>query len=165
MFRGLGYRSVLLSVPALIAVGTLAFASPAQAVTVGPGQFFTGEVFGVANASDQPDIAVACPAGAALGHPLPGQTVEVNLLIPPVIATAGYTGSEAVEIDAALSYTQGTLSVSLPIATLTQYSVRSAISTAIPVPCSGTGVMSFSPYPLDSGTPSDVTVTFVSTGA
>ena len=165
MFRGLGSRSVFVSIPALIALGTFALATPARAVTVGPGQFFSGEVFDATSVSDQAVIDVACPSGAAIGHPLPGQAVEVNLLIPPVTATAGYTGSEAVEIDASLTYTQGTLSVNLPIATFTQYSVKSPISTAIPVPCSGTGVMGLSPYPLDSGTPSDVSVTFVSSAA
>jgi hypothetical protein len=165
MFQVFGSRFAIASVPALIALGSLALASPAHAVAVGPGQYFTGKVFGTSTASSESVIEVACPSAAAVGHPLPGQYVEVNLVIPPVSTTAGYTGSEAVEIDASLFYTQGTLSVDLPIATFTQYSVESPISTSITVPCSGSGVMSFSPYPLDSGKPSDVGVTFMSSGA
>jgi hypothetical protein len=167
MFRGLGSRFVLMSIPALIAAGTFALASPAGAVAVGPGQYFTGEVFGPTSASSQTtEIDVDCTStgAAATGHPVPGQTVEVNLLVPPVTTTAGYTGSEAVEIDSSLIYTQGTLSVDLPIATFTQYSVKEPIPTSITVPCTGAGVVSFSPYPLDSGTPSNVNITFVSTG-
>jgi len=165
MFRRLGSRFVIASVPALIAVGTFALASPAQAVAVGPGQYFTGEVFGPSTSSNQSVIDVACAGVATVGHPLAGQTVEVNLLLPPVNTTAGYTGSEAVEIDTSLIYAEGTLSADVPIATFTQYFVKSPIPTSITVPCSGSGVMRFSPYPLDSGTPSDVGVTFVSTGA
>jgi hypothetical protein len=165
MFRRLGSRFAIASVPALIAVGTFGLASPAGATTVGPGQFFAGEVFGVNSTSDLPVIEVACTGAADIGHPVPGQAVEVNLLTPPVTTTAGFTGSKAVEIDTSLIYTQGTLSVSLPIATFTQYSVKAPIPTSITVPCSGSGLVSFSPYPLDSGSASNVNVTFESAGA
>jgi hypothetical protein len=162
MFRRLGSRVVVASVPALAAVVILAPASLAQAVSVGPHQYFNGEVLG---ATSQSVIDVVCPATAASGHPAPGQTVKVTLLVPPLSTTAGYTGDDAVEIDTSLIYTVGTLSVDLPIATFTQYSVTAPIPTSITLPCSGSGTMSFAPYPDVSGTPSDVSVTFVSSGA
>ena len=95
MFRGLRSRIAVVSAPALIAVGALAAASPAQAVSVGPNQYCTGQVFGD---TSQSVINVVCPGVATTGHPAPGQTVEVLLLLPPVTATAGYTGDQAVEL-------------------------------------------------------------------
>jgi hypothetical protein len=155
-------RIAIVSAPALLAVGALAVASPAQASpaqgnSVGPGQFFTGEVFGN---TGQSIINVVCPAAATTGHPEAGQTVEVLQLFPPVTATAGYTGDEAVEIDTSLIYPAGSSSSGTPIATFTEYSLKLPIPTSITVPCTGGGVMHFSPYPLDSGTASNVSVTF-----
>lgn len=157
MLRGFRSRAAVMSVPALIAAGTLAAASPAQAVSVGPNQYFTGQVFGD---TGQSVIDVVCTGAAMTGHPAPGQTVDVLLLIPPLTTTAGYTGDQAVEIDAALIYPTGAVSAKTPVATFTQYSMKEPIPTSISVPCGGSGVMSFSPYPLDSGTPSNVSVTF-----
>lgn len=161
MSRIPGSRAAVAVSAALVTVGALAAASPAQAVTVGPHQYFTGEVFG---ATKQSVIDVACAGPASTGHPVPGQTVEVALLLPPATTSAGYTGDDAVEIDAALIYPAGSVVAKTPVATFTQYFVQLAIPASITVPCSGSGVMTFSPYPLDSGTPSNVSVTFVSPG-
>jgi hypothetical protein len=139
----------------------------AQAVSVGPHQYFYGEVFGPPSstgASSQSVIDVACTGASDTGHPVPGQTVEVVQIFPPPTTTAGYTGDDAVEIDTSLIFAEGTLSADIPIATFTQYSVTAPIPTSITVPCTGSGVMSFTPYPDDSGTPSDVTVAFVTSG-
>lgn len=157
MFRGRRFRIATASMFALIAVGALAAASPAQAVSVGPKQYFTGQVFGD---TSQSVINVVCTGVATTGHPAPGQTVDVLLLLPPVTTNAGYTGDQAVEIDAALIYPAGSVSSKTPVATFTQYSVKEPIPTSISVPCGGSAVMNFSPYPLDSGTPSNVSVTF-----
>jgi hypothetical protein len=92
-----------------------------------------------------------------------GQTVEVAIS-PVPDATVGYTGGLATEIDATLSYASGSGVVTVPIATFTQYSVKLPIPTSIQVPCSGSGVMSFSPYPLDSGRPVKISVTFQDVG-
>lgn len=161
MFRRPGSRIAIASALTLAVTGTLAAASPAQATTVGPKQYFAGEVFG---STAQSVIQVDCPGPAVSGHPAPGQTVEVIQLLPPVTTTAGYTGDLAVEIDAALIFPAGAASGTVPVATFTQYSLKLPIPTSITVPCSGTGVMSFSPYPLDSGTPSNVSVKFISLG-
>ena len=161
MFRRLGSRIAIASALTLAVIGTLAAASPAQATTVGPKQYFVGQVFG---ATAQSVIEVSCAGVATSGHPVPGQTVDVLLLLPPVPVTAGYTGDLAVEIDAALIFPTGPVSEKIPIATFTQYALKLPIPTSITVPCSGSAIMNFSPYPLDSGTPSNVQVTFVSPG-
>jgi membrane-associated protease RseP (regulator of RpoE activity) len=161
MFRTPGSRIAIAAASAVIIVSTVAAASPAQAVAVGPHQPFTGEVWGHTAPSV---IDVSCLGIATIGHPVPGQTVEVALLIPPV-TTGGYTGDSAVEIDAALIFPTGPVTGKIPIATFTQYFVKLAIPASITVPCSGSAVMQFSPYPDVAGTPSDVTVTFESSGA
>lgn len=159
MFTRPGSRFAIASALTLAVIGTLAAASPARAATVGPGQYFTGQVFGV---TAQSVILVECGPVQASGHPAPGQTVEVTQLLPPVTVTAGYTGDLAVEIDAALIFAASPASGPVPVATFTQYSLKLPIPASITVPCAGSGVMSFSPYPLDSGRPSNVPVTFTS---
>lgn len=161
MFRRPGSRIAVASALTLAVAGTLAAASPAQATTVGPKQYFAGEVFG---STAQSTILVECGGVQASGHPAPNQTVEVTQLLPPATTTAGYTGDLAVEIDAALVFPAGAATGKVPVATFTQYSLKLPIPTSITVPCGGTGVMSFSPYPLDSGTPSNVPVNFISLG-
>jgi hypothetical protein len=153
---------LIASASALIASGALAAsasASPAQAVTVGPGQYFVGYVFGSpASASGQSVIGVSCPSTAAVGNPLPDQSVEVQLLVPPIPATVGYTGDLATEINADLTTpTTGTDAIAI----FTQYGVKLPIPTMITVPCSGTGTMSFNPDPDVDGSSFTVTVTFV----
>jgi hypothetical protein len=161
MFRG-PRRRLALSCAALLALAsTIAAASPALAIQVKPGQFFTGYVFGT---NKQSVIEVACLGPGGVGrHPLGGQTVEV-VMSPVPDTTVGYTGGLATEINAALSYASGPGVVTVPIATFTQYSVKLPIPTSIQLPCSGSGVMSLRPYPLDSGRPVDITVTFQDVG-
>ena len=161
-------RIALASVSALIAAGG-AFAIPAsaQAGPVGPKQYFYGQVFGVASSSaGQGVIRVACAGPESTGHPLPGQAVDVQQIFPPAATTTGYTGNFGTEIDAALTWSRGTITVVTPIATFTSYGVMMPIPTSITVPCNGSGVMGFapSPNPDRSGTASSVSVTFLSPG-
>jgi hypothetical protein len=163
-------RIALASVSALIVGGALAIPASAQASPVGPKQYFYGQVFGPASSSStQAVIGVACTAAGTTGHPLPGQSVEVEQIYPPISSavTLGYTGNFGTEIDANLIWSRGTISVLIPIATLTGYDVKLPIPTSVTVPCSGSGVMSFapSPDPDNSGAASDVSVTFVSAAA
>lgn len=151
---------------ALIGGGAIAVPATAQAVAVGPDQFFVGQVFGPITSSALNVIEVACAGPAATGHPFPGQSVDVQLLLPPASATAGYTGHFGREIDANLIWSRATITVVTFIATLTSYDVKAAIPTSIEVPCGGSGVMSFtpSPDPDNSGRASNVNVTFESPG-
>lgn len=160
--RAVFYRTVAVSALALVPLGALAAAGPARAASaVGPRQYFAGQVTGATAPSV---IEVACPGTNTSGHPVAGQTVQVNQLFPPVSATTGYTGNSAVEIDASLIFPAGPVNSRIPVATFTQYSLPLPIPTSITVPCSGSAVMDFSPYPDDSGNPSDVTVKFVPQG-
>jgi hypothetical protein len=163
-FSRIGISSAAVAALAVVG-GVLAIPAVAQAGTVGPKQFFQGEVFGVTSSSAQDVIEVACATTtAATGHPLAGQSVAVHQIYPPTSATPGYTGDFGTEIDTSLIWTRGTLSVSLPIATFTSYDDPAPIPASITVPCSGAGVVSFSPYPDPDGTgrTSNVDITFVS---
>lgn len=172
MFSRTASRITLASASALIAVGALAI--PAAAATpvgrIAPQQNFYGQVLGTVSITPLPTIAVECvsPVGGTgeTGHPLPGQSVEVQEAQPTSSAASlGYTGNSGVEINASLIDSQGGVVVATPVATFLSYDVAMPIPTSITVPCSGVGVMSFapSPNPDNSGIPSNVNVTFEST--
>jgi predicted enzyme related to lactoylglutathione lyase len=167
VFSRTASRIAVAGVSALIATGALAIPAVAQTSPIGPDQYFYGQVFGIASSSAQQGvIEVACTTVAETGHPLPGQFVEVQQVFPPVTTTLGFTGNFGAEINADLIWSQGTITVATPIATFTSYGVSVQIPTSITVPCSGTGVMNFAPYPDpdNSGIASSVDVTFESPG-
>jgi hypothetical protein len=159
-------RIALASASALIAAGVLAVPAFAQASPIGPRQYFNGEVFGIGSSTTPDVIAVACAGPETTGHPAPGQYVAVRQIFPPVTTTVGYTGDFGTEISANLTWSRGTITVVTHIATFTSYDVKMPIPTSIVVPCSGPGVMSFTPTPDPDGTSkaSDVSVTFESPG-
>ena len=159
-------RMALASVAALIAGGVLAVPAQAQAIPVGPHQYFYGQVFGVASSAAQDVIEVVCAGPQATGHPFSGQSVEVQLAVPPPVTSLGYTGNFGTKINADLIWSLGTVTVVTHVATFTSYGVKMPIPTSLTLPCGGKGVMSFapSPDPDNSGTPSDVSVTFQSPG-
>jgi hypothetical protein len=92
--------------------------------------------------------------------------VAVQQVFPPVSATLGYTGNFGDEIGADLIWSRGTITVVTHIASLASYGVNAPIPTSITVPCSGPGVMNFTPAPDpdNSGVTSSVNVTFESPG-
>lgn len=161
--------SRLAAASAVVLAGGIALATPAMADggQVGPEQYFDGEVFGLSTVSAQNVIQVSCAGPATTGHPVAGQYVAAHQFFPPVATTYGYTGNSGTEIDVNLIYSIGTLTVATPtFATLTYYDTKSEIPASLTVPCSGTGVVVFtpSPDPDGSGIASDVDVTFVSSG-
>ena len=163
MFTKLGARLAAPAAAALVAGALIAAASPAQAgIKIGPHQYFTGLVIGKTKLSV---IDVACAGPAKTGHPVPGQSVEVNLMVRSA-GTGGYTGNHANRINADLIWSNGPVTVVTPIVTFTTYSVKMAIPTKIMVLCSGGGVMNFNPTPNPdkSAMPATVDVTFTSTG-
>jgi len=125
------------------------------------------EEFSTCEDFPQPTIGVACTnPTAGTGHPVAGQSVEVQEVLPPsTAASPGYTGNFGVEINASLVYTQAGVVAEAPVATFLDYARAMAIPTSITVPCSGGGVMNFapSPNPDQSGVPSNVDVTFRTT--
>jgi hypothetical protein len=159
-------RIALASASALIATGALAVPAVAQASPIGPRQYYLGEVFGITSSTRPDVIAVTCAGPVATGHPAPGQSVAVHQIFPPVASTFGYTGLFGTQVGADLSWSQGTITVVTHIATFTSYDVKLPIPTSITVPCSGPGVMTFSPSPDPDGTgkSASVSVTFESPG-
>jgi hypothetical protein len=144
----------------LIAGGALAAPAMADGGQVGPKQYFYGEVFGLTSATTPDVILVSCAGAANTGHPVAGQYVAAHQIFPPT-TTLGYTGNDATEIDVNLTWSTGTITVVTPtFATLYYYDTKAEIPTGLTVPCSGTGVMAFTPYPDSGGSASDVTVTF-----
>lgn len=134
---------------------------------IGPKQYFTGSVAGIASsgaANGGAIIGVNCAGAASTGSPLPGQSVEVKLLVPPVTATVGYTGTAANSIEANLIWSNGEVVFVTPLATFKAYSTPLAIPTDIKVPCSGTGEVSFDPEPASGAVSYVVAVKFQSVG-
>ncbi|HEX4830332.1 MAG TPA: hypothetical protein VH478_04485 [Trebonia sp.] len=147
---------------ALIVGGGLAIPAVARAAAnIGPRQYFVGEIFNTSSAAADATILVVCPSGALTGHPAGGQSVAVHEVVPPP-ATLGYTGNYGVKVDVSLIFTVGGVTTVDSIATLSQYDVRAPISTGITVPCSGSGVMSYTPLPNpdNSGKSSAIGVAF-----
>jgi hypothetical protein len=164
MFSRAVSRAAIASAAVAVAGGVLAVPAVAQAGTVGPKQYFYGELFPVASSSHDV-IHVACAGPASTGHPVAGQSVAVHQIFPPT-TIVGYTGNFGTEIDTNLVWSRGTITVATPIATFTSYDDPAPIPTSITVPCSGSGVLRFNPYPDPDGTgnSSVVNVTFVSPG-
>jgi hypothetical protein len=153
---------ILMPLAAAAGAAALAPAAPAAATAVGPQQYFQGLVdMRTADAT----IGVLCAGPAALGHPLPDQTVAVQLVVPPITTDRGYTGLDATSIVAVLSWpTPVSPTPPVRIASFTGYGTA-AIPTNITVPCAGTGTMAFVPNPNDGGHAATVAVTFVDIGA
>jgi len=149
--------------------GAAQAASPNLGPAVGPNQYFTGTVTGVASSGSASSdvIGVLCAGPEATGSPLPGQTVEVELAVAPITPTFGFTGSAAKSIEAELVWSTANppIVVISPIDDFTEYSTPLAIPTNIKVPCSGPGEVDFVPQPGSStAVPYVVHITFESTG-
>jgi len=132
-----------------VAVGAIALlGSVATAVgqvhdpaPIGPNQSFVGLVN---NRSSKAIIEMACfgpSEPGEYGHPLAGQTLEVALSPLTSAVPLAFTGA-ADEIDATYEIS-GTLEVLL--AEFSSYYVPAPLSTSLSFPCSGTGVIPFSP--------------------
>jgi hypothetical protein len=159
-------RRALVFAAAASMVCAVSAAASAQAATVGPDQFFTGHVYGVAasGAATSSTIAVVCPSTANVGHPAPGQSVSVTLIIPPTTALSGFTGTLAKSIEADLTWStaEPPVSATAELADLTTYSTPEPIPTSILVPCTGAGVVTFAPTPTSpSAVDYNVSITFV----
>jgi hypothetical protein len=156
-------RSVRLLTALAVTAGAAAVAStaPAAATAIGPHQYFQGLVN---MRTTSATIGVLCAGAANVGHPLPDQTVAVELVLPPITSTLGYTGLDATSIVAWLNWPSPVAPPPVKVADFTDYGTA-AIPVNITVPCSGTGVMSFVPTPDVGGRVSTVDVTFINIGA
>jgi hypothetical protein len=141
----------------LAALAVCAAAAPAaQAVQdpipVGPNYYFTATVNGgpTPTSTAVPVIKVVCPGPiypGETGHPISGQTVEVDAVFPPYPNSSGlgFTGSAAKQIDAIFS-SPAAASTNPPIV-LSDFFVAYPIPTTLNLPCGGSGVVSFVPIP------------------
>jgi len=157
-FGGLVVLALALTVTGLTA-GTGALASTVGPTKIGPHQFFAGEVNGmIENAT----VKVVCPGpGGTVGRALPGQTLAVTS--PLVIASNfGNTGSRGRRILANV----GPAASAAQTIVFRYYDKPKAFPTNIPVPCSGTGILTFIPLPNSPGAQAaTVTVTYANVAA
>jgi hypothetical protein len=113
---------------------------------VGPHQYFAGSVNGSLGRPTPAIIRVVCPGPEAQqGHPVSGQTVVVG----PAVSTAttvGYTGNGATSISAFFGPPPPTATGPSQVS-FRRYGVPKAIPTSLSLPCQGTGVVTFIPFP------------------
>jgi hypothetical protein len=119
---------------------------------IGPRQVFIGLVNGESGISRHAQIRVACPGPIRPGrttHPLAHQPLKVTR--PAAVAAGyGFTGPRGTHINAYLgippSATDGG-----GIASFAYYDTPKPIPTTLTVPCSGSGYITFIPFPRDPG--------------
>lgn len=162
-------RAIITIVSATAAVAAVTAASAAASpsrnpsLKVGQDQHFIGTVNGKLSKAE---IRVLCPGLANVGHPLPHQSVKVAVILPPLPANDGDTGTAATSIGAWLDWPASKAVPPPPayIATFNAYGSM-PIPTSIKVPCSGSGQMLFLPA---KGSPTvkaaTVDVTFTNIG-
>ena len=147
-------RTVTFAAVSVIIVGS---ANAGAAVTplqkIGPHQAFIGLVNGRSGIGQHAQIRVACPGPIRPGettHPLGHQPLEVTR--PPAIAGKfGNTGAHGTHINAYLGIPPAATDAG-GIASFAYYGVAKPIPTTLTVPCSGSGFITFIPFPRDPGT-------------
>src|SRR5271165_525042 len=111
-------------------------------VLIGPNQSFVGLVN---NSSANAKIEMACfgpSQPGEYGHPLAGQTLEVELVGPLTSAVPlAFTGT-AREIEATYAISN---TLEILLAEFSSYYVQAPLSTSLSFPCSGTAVIPFAP--------------------
>jgi hypothetical protein len=138
-----------------------AVAAPAgDPLPIEPNEFFSGYING--RPPDQAIIYTNCLGPITpgeTGNPIGDQPIEVEPANGSGSAVdLGYTGSEAHSIVATLGPSAASSST---IADFTSYYVIDYIPTTITVPCSGSGVVSFTPLPTSpTAASSNLDVTF-----
>jgi hypothetical protein len=154
MLRRVRVLAVLTAtVVGLGATAAMAAATPPDQGRIGHNQVFLGLVNGNSGITTHAQIRVACPGPVVSGeltHPLAHQRLEVDQ--PEVIdADFGNTGAHATHINAYFGIPPSASDAG-GIATFRRYGVRKAIPTTLSVPCSGSGFITFIPFPRDPGT-------------
>jgi hypothetical protein len=151
-------RTTLVLGVALVATwGMTVPAGAAKLGKVGPKQYFTGVINGTdGNTSTPIPIQMACfgpLTPGETGHPMAGQTLAVHQLFPPASSggTLGYTGNDS-EIGFFLVAPPSSSTAAAPRAAksvvFVRYDKTQRLSTALTLPCSGTGTVWFSPTPV-----------------
>lgn len=153
----MGKKFVLLAATLTLVVAVVSGGIASARTAIGPGQHFVGLVN---KHTSNAIILMACvtPDPSGTGHPLGGQTIAVKPA-STTAGTTGYTGTRGRSIVAAfvLPAAASTTNTSL---TFTQYGSQ-AIPTSLVLPCSGSGLVVFSPEPMSKTAHSmSVPVTF-----
>jgi hypothetical protein len=142
--------TLVLAVPG----GGVAAAGVVGPTRVGPHQWFVGEVNG---SFTTPAVKVVCPGPSTVGHAVPGQTLAVNA--PPVVlSNAGNTGAQGRRIVATI----GPATSTAGSVVFSRYHRPQPFPTSVTLPCSGTGLVVFTPEPGSrTAKASIVTVSYV----
>ncbi len=135
---------------ALTLTFTAAVGATAGATThrrIRPHQYFSGLVNGSTGQESPAIVKMVCPGptNGGTGHPLEGQTVEVTRAAAAV-GGAGYTGTSGTSVSVFFGVLPPTGSA-IGQVTFTRYGVKMAIPTSVTLPCSGSGVVGFLPFP------------------
>ena len=154
MFGRLFVKSVTFAAATVLVVGTAgAGAAILPGGKIGPHQVFIGLVNHNSGISSHAQIRVACPGPIRPGettHPLANQPLVVTR--PAVIgAKFGNTGAFGTHITAYLGIPPAAGGAG-GLATFTYYNTPKPIPTTLNVPCSGSGYITFMPFPRDPGT-------------
>jgi hypothetical protein len=131
-----------------VGVGSAAASGP----RIAPNQEFVGLVNGSTGQHAPAQIKVACP-GPAQGqttHPLPHQSLEVSLPASTG-GTVGHTGPRARRISTFLGIPPSGTATGGGLPTFTHYGNKKPIPTSLTVPCSGSGYITFIPFPRVPG--------------
>ena len=138
-------------------VALAAAAQPAGAAhKVGPGQYFTGVINGRNGNTTIPiTIRMACFGPiipGQTGHPMKGQTLAIHQLFPPTTTggSLGYTGTDA-EVGVFFNAPPPAAPRVRAAATTPifhRYNRPQPLSTALTLPCGGTGTVWFTPIPV-----------------
>jgi len=156
MLRKLGMLMGLAAVAAA-SLGGVATASTIGPTRVGPHQWFVGEVNGTSNDAT---VNVVCPGPSTMGRALPGQTLAVSPSLV-ILQNSGNTGAKGRKIVALIGPAVSTAASVV----FTKYNSPQPFPTTVPVPCSGTGTVSFVPLPGSPGAKTGtVSVSYVNIG-
>lgn len=149
-------RGAVLAV-AVAVLGLAGVVGAATHVKIAPHQIFTASVNGSHGTPAPAVIRVVCPGPGAgqTGHPLPHQTISVDLA-PSASTRNGFTGSNATSIAVFFGAPPPSDRTTRP--TFLRYGVNKPIPTSLTVPCSGTGVITFVPFPESPSTSRSVGV-------
>jgi hypothetical protein len=144
----------------VVAASLLLMASAGAASTlpnkIGPNQAFVGLVNGKTGVGPHAQVRVVCPGPAGqpgqTGHPVANQPLEVARP-SAVAANFGDTGPRGTHISAFLGIppSGGTPPTTGALPTFWHYGVQKPIPTSINLPCSGSGYITFMPFPRDPG--------------
>jgi len=144
MNRRLLLLGICLALTASVAASTSAGAATHE--KVGPHQYFDGLVNGSIGVGSPAVVKVVCPGPEnRAGHPLAGQTLEVTQP-KAILSTSGYTGNRATSIGAFFVAPPPAASGPGPV-NFTTYGVAKPIPASVNLPCSGTGHVTFVPFP------------------